>query len=247
MSGQTDHKGKVALVTGANKGIGFEVSRQLAGRGMTVLMGARNLHLGEEAVGKLRAAGLAVKALELDVTRPETIATAASAIEKEYGRLDVLVNNAGIADRTDGPPGKVDIDVVRRTLEVNFYGPLQVTQAMLPLLRKAEAARIVNVSSGLGSLTLNADPAWPFAEYKFMGYNGSKALLNMMTVQLAYELRDTRIKVNAVNPGYTATDMNANSGTQTVAEGSEEIVRQATSGEDGVTGGFSSREGVDPW
>ena len=247
MSGQTDHTGKVALVTGANKGIGFEVSRQLAARGMTVLMGARNPQLGEEAATKLGAEGLTVKAIELDVTRRETIASAASAIEKEYGRLDVLVNNAGIADRTDGPPGKVDIDAVRRVLEVNFYGPLQVTQAMLPLVRKADAGRIVNVSSGLGSLTLNADPSSPFAEYKLLGYNGSKALLNMMTVQLAYELRDTKIKVNAVNPGYTATDMNANSGTQTVAEGSEEIVRQATSGEDGVTGGFSSREGVDPW
>ena len=247
MSGQMDHTGKVALVTGANKGIGFEVSRQLAALGMTVLMGARNPQLGNEAAAKLGAEGLKVKAFELDVTRPETIASAASAIEKEYGRMDVLVNNAGIADRTDGPPGKVDIDAVRRVLEVNFYGPLQVTQAMLPLVRKAESGRIVNVSSGLGSLTLNADPSWPFAEYKFLGYNGSKALLNMMTVQLAYELRDTKIKVNAVNPGYTATDMNANSGTQTVAEGSEEIVRQATSGEDGVTGGFSSREGVDPW
>ena len=247
MSGETNHKGKVALVTGANKGIGFEVSRQLAMRGMTVLMGARNPQLGDEAAAKLGAEGLSVKALELDVTRPETIASAAAAIEKEYGRLDVLVNNAGIVDQADGPPGKANIDAVRRVIEVNFHGPLQVTQALLPLLRKAEAARIVNVSSGLGSLTLNADPAWPFAEYKFMGYNGSKALLNMMTVQLAYELRDTKIKVNAVNPGYTATDMNANSGTQTVAEGSEEIVRQATSGEDGTTGVFSSREGVDPW
>jgi NAD(P)-dependent dehydrogenase (short-subunit alcohol dehydrogenase family) len=247
MSGQTNHKGRVALVTGANKGIGLEVSRQLAGRGMTVLMGARNPQLGEEAAAKLRGEGLIVKALELDVTRPETIASAAAAIEKEHGRLDVLVNNAGILDQADGPPSKAEIEAVRRVIEVNFYGPLRVTQAMLPLLRKAEAARIVNVSSGLGSLTLNGDPSWPFADYKFMGYNGSKALLNMMTVQLAYELRDTKIKVNTVNPGFTATDINDHRGTQTVAEGSEEIIKQATSGEDGATGGFSSREGVDPW
>jgi NAD(P)-dependent dehydrogenase (short-subunit alcohol dehydrogenase family) len=140
-----------------------------------------------------------------------------------------------------------DAEAVRRVLDVNFFGVLAVTQAMLPLVKKAESGRIVMVSSGLGSLTWNADPAWPFAAVKPLGYNGSKAMLNMMTVQLAWELRDTKIKVNTVNPGYTATDLNENRGTLTVAEGAAEIVRQALVGDEAPTGGFFQTGGVAPW
>lgn len=241
------HKGKIALITGANKGIGFEVARQLGAEGITVLLGARNLQLGELAEARLNADGTGAHFIELDVTKPETITRAAEQIRARHGRLDILVNNAGVHVKGDGPPSVVDPEVVRRTLEVNFFGVLAVTQAMLPLVRKAPSGRIVMVSSGLGSLTLNADPSWPFAGVKRLGYNGSKAILNMLTVQLAWELRDTPIKVSAVNPGFTATDLNDNRGTQTVQEGAAETVRQSLVPDDAPSGGFYQTGGVVPW
>jgi NAD(P)-dependent dehydrogenase (short-subunit alcohol dehydrogenase family) len=238
---------RVALVTGANKGIGFEVARQLGRVGMTVLLGVRNIKLGEESAAKLRAEGFDVHAIEVDLSREETIQDAAASIGEKYGRIDVLVNNAGINDAADGPPSTADPGSVRRVFETNFFGTLAVTQAMLPFVRKAEAGRIVNLSSGLGSLKWNGDPEWAFAPYKFIGYNGSKAALNMMTVQLAYELRDTAIKVNSANPGFTATDMNGHQGTQTVEEGAAETVRLALLPADGPTGGFFETGAIDPW
>jgi len=244
---QNTHKGKIALITGANKGIGREVARQLGKEGVTVLVGARNPGLGEAAAAKLKAGGADAHFIELDVTKPETIAKAAETIRTKYGKLDILVNNAGISAKTDGPPSVADPDAVRRILEVNFFGVLAVTQAMLPLVRKSASGRIVMVSSGLGSLAWNSDPNWPFAAIKRTGYNGSKAILNMMTVQLAWELRDTPIKVNTVNPGYTATDLNGNTGTQTVEEGAAETVRQALVPDDAPTGGFFETGGTVPW
>jgi NAD(P)-dependent dehydrogenase (short-subunit alcohol dehydrogenase family) len=241
------HKGKIALITGANKGIGFEAARQLGVEGVTVLVGARNPQLGEAAVAKLRAAAADVQFIELDVTKPETIAKAAEQIRSRYDRLDILVNNAGVLDKGDGPPSVADPDAVRRVLDVNFFGVLAVTQAMLPLVRNAASGRIVMVSSGLGSLTWNADPNWEFAPVKLLGYNASKAAMNMLTVQLAHELRGTTIKVNASNPGYTATDLNGNRGHQTIAEGAAETVRLALLPVDGPTGGFFETGGSDPW
>ncbi len=241
------HKSKIALITGANKGIGFEVARQLGAEGITVLIGARSPHVGEIAEAKLKADGTDAHFIELDVTQPEIIAKAAESIRAQFGRLDILVNNAGVHAKGDGPPSVVDPDAVRRALDVNFFGALAVTQAMLPLVRNAASGRIVMVSSGLGSITWNADPNWSFAAVKRLGYNGSKAILDMMTVQLAWELRDTPIKVNAVNPGYTATDLNGNSGTQTVKEGAAETVRQALVPDDAPTGGFYETGGVVPW
>jgi NAD(P)-dependent dehydrogenase (short-subunit alcohol dehydrogenase family) len=241
------HEGKIALITGANKGIGYELARQLGNEGVTVLIGARNVALGETAAITLKVAGADAYPIELDVTKPETIAKAAETIQTRYGRLDILVNNAGIADAADGPPGTVDPAVVRRVLEVNFFGVLAVTQAMLPLVRKSASGRIVMISSGLGSLTWNSQPAWSFAAVKRLGYNGSKAILNMMTVQLAWELRDTPIKVNTVNPGFTATDLNGHRGTQTVEEGAAEAFRQALAPDDAPTGGFFETGGVAPW
>jgi NAD(P)-dependent dehydrogenase (short-subunit alcohol dehydrogenase family) len=243
----TNYKGRIALVTGANKGIGYEVARQLGKQGITVFVGARDAALGEEAAGRLRAEGSSVCFIELDVTKPGTITNAANRIRAEHGRLDILVNNAGIAQKGDGPPSVADPDAVRRILDVNFFGVLAVTQAMLPLVKNSSSGRIVMVSSGLGSLTWNADPKWPFAAVKPLGYNGSKAILNMLTVQLAWELRDTPIKVNTVNPGYTKTDLNGNSGTQTLEEGAAETVRQALAPEDAPTGGFFQTGGVVPW
>jgi len=241
---------QIALVTGANKGIGFEVARNLGKAGMTVYLGARNAKAGEEAAAKLRAEKLDARFVELDLGREDTISRAAKTIGSNGGsdgqRLDVLVNNAAIIEAGDAAPSAADIGAVRRTFDTNFFGTLAVTQAMLPLLRKSAAGRIVNVSSGLGSITFNADPNWEYAPVKFIGYNASKAALNMLTAQLAYELRDTPIKVNSVDPGYTATDLNQNRGTQTVEEGAEEAVRVALS-KDGPTGRFTDRAGARPW
>jgi NAD(P)-dependent dehydrogenase (short-subunit alcohol dehydrogenase family) len=242
-----NHKGKIALITGANKGIGYELARQLGTEGVTVLVAARNAKLGEAAEARLKAGGADVYFIELDVTKPDTIAKAAQTIRARFGRLDILVNNAAVVDKGDGPPSTADPEAVRRVLDVNFFGVLSVTQAMLPLVRNSAAGRIVMLSSGLGSLTWNADPKWPFAAVKPLGYNGSKAILNMMTVQLAWELRDTAIKVNTVNPGYTATDLNGNKGTQTLAEGAAEAFRQALARDDAPTGGFFETGGVVPW
>ena len=238
---------KVALITGANKGIGFEAARQLGRAGYAVLVGARNQQFGEEAAGKLRNEGLDAHMLPLDLSDAETIAAAARAIETKHGQLDILVNNAGIADPADGPPSTTKLDALERTLRTNLFGAVAVTQAMLPLLRKAPAARIVNVSSGLGSIALNADPNFEYAAIKYLGYSASKAALNMFTVQLAYELRDTPIKVNAADPGYTATDLNQHRGTQTVEQGAAETVRLALLPPNGPTGGFFATEGRQPW
>jgi len=247
MSNSTGSPRQVALITGANKGIGFEITRQLGCAGMTVLLGARNSTQGETSAAILRGEGIDVYTRPLDLLKEETIFEAAEWIASQYGRLDVLVNNAGIVDGDDGPPSSADLDAVRRVFDVNFFGTLAVTKAMLPLIRKANAGRIVNLSSGLGSLTLNGDPTWVFAPYKMLGYCGSKAAVNMMTVQLAYELRDTAIKVNAVNPGFTATDMNEHQGTQTVQEGAAEAVRLALLPDDGPNGGFTEAGGNIPW
>ena len=242
----TDAK-RIALVSGANKGIGLEIARSLARAGLLVLLGARNPSLGEAAAAKLRDDGLDVRFIELDLTDGATVQAAANRIEREFGRLDVLVNNAGITDPADGSPGNAGIDAVRRIFETNFFGALTPTQAMLPLLKRASDARIVNVSSGLGSLTWNSDPQWEFARVKLIGYNASKAALNMLTVQLADELRDTSIKVNAADPGFTATDLNGHRGYQTVEQGAAEAIRLALLPADGPTGGFFSAQGKNPW
>jgi NAD(P)-dependent dehydrogenase (short-subunit alcohol dehydrogenase family) len=238
---------RISLVTGANKGIGFEVARQLGKADHRVLLAARDAALGEEATTTLQAEGIDVRFIRIDLVRPATIQAAAATIEVDYGRLDVLVNNAGIADRADGPPSKTSIEAVHRSFETNFFGTLAVTQAMLPLLRKSASARIVNVSSGLGSLTHNSDPTSEFAQYKFLGYNASKAAVNMLTVQLAAELQETGIKVNSADPGFTATDLNSHRGIQTISQGAAEVIRLALLPEDGPTGTYSDRNGIVPW
>lgn len=237
-------KAKIALITGANKGIGFEVSRQLAAKGYTVLLGVRDMKLGEAAAAKLQGD---VSVIHIDLASPETSIAAAKEIESKYGVLDVLVNNAGTVDWTDGPPSTTKIDAVRKIFDTNFFGTIEVTQAFLPLLKKSTGGAIVNVSSGLGSLQQNGDPEWPYVQFKALGYCSSKAALNMMTVQLAWELRDTPIKVNSADPGYTATDLNDHGGPQTVEEGSEAIVRLATLDASGPNGSFYDRNGVVPW
>ncbi|MCV3214534.1 SDR family oxidoreductase [Plectonema radiosum NIES-515] len=238
---------KVALITGANKGIGLEIARQLGVQGITVLIGARDEKRGQEAAQKLHAEyNIDARAVQLDVTDNSTIEAAAKHIESEFGKLDILVNNAGIAvDRV--PPSQLDMEVLRRTYDTNFFGVFAVIKAMLPLLRQSDAGRIVNMSSGLGSLVQNTDPNYEYAQMKILAYNSSKTALNAMTIQFAHELKDTSIKVNSADPGYVATELNANSGPRTVEQGAIAPVRLATLPDDGPTGGFFDENGVVPW
>ena len=237
---------RVALVTGANKGIGLEIARRLGQAQVAVIVGARDRERGQAAADLLRSEGIDASFLQLDVTDAASMERAAGAIAANHGRLDILVNNAGINDHADGPPGSASVDAARRLFETNFFGPLRVTQALLPLLRQAPAGRIVNMSSSLGSMTVNGDTASPYYGVRLIGYNASKAALNMLTVQLAEELRDTRILVNAACPGYVATDLNGHSGYLTPAEGATTPVRLALL-DDGTTGAFMSSAGMVPW
>ncbi|MCF2144869.1 SDR family oxidoreductase [Desmonostoc muscorum LEGE 12446] len=243
-----DLKGKVALITGANKGIGYEIARQLGSRGATVLVGARDIGRGQEAANKLGLSDIDAKAVQLDVVDQKTIDSTAQQIESEFGKLDILVNNAGILSDGDRlPPSQVDIQTLRHTYETNVFGVFAVTKALLPLLKKSTAGRIVNISSGLGSLTLNLDPNYEFANMKLVAYNSSKTAVNALTVLFAAELKDTPIKVNAADPGFTATDINQNQGYRTVEQGAKAAVRLATLPDDGSTGGFFDENGVLPW
>jgi len=237
---------KVALITGANKGIGFEVARQMAKAGWTVLAAARSEELGKQAVAKLQAEGLDVQFIQIDLDAPESAVLAAGTTLEQFGKLDLLINNAAISSQDDGPPSKVGLEAVRRTMNTNFIGTVAVTQAMLPLLQRAGKAQIINVSSELGCISQQTNPDWKYAPVKVLAYCASKAALNMLTVQLAYEFRDGSIAVNSVNPGYTATDLNGNSGPQTVAEGAAEIVRVALL-DSAVTGKFLETGSEIPW
>jgi NAD(P)-dependent dehydrogenase (short-subunit alcohol dehydrogenase family) len=243
----------IALVTGANKGIGYAIADQLAtGHGVTVLLGARNPDKGQQAAEALRERGADVTAITLDVTGPATITDAAALIGREYGRLDVLVNNAGISLGRDAQrPGHVDLDIVRAVFETNVFGVIAVTEAMLPLLRKSASARVVNVSSGTGSLAWMTDPEHYFASLPgSAGYPVSKTALNMLTVQYAKALAADGIAVNAIAPGACATDfLNGLTGrviTRTAADGARIAVKLAT-GPGGPAGGFFDDDGRVPW
>lgn len=234
---------KIALVTGANKGIGKEIARQLGRLEMTVLVAARDEERGRAAVRDLAEEGIDARPVVLDVTDPESVAAAAKLIERDHGRLDVLVNNAGILADRDG----ISPEIFRRTFETNVVGVHNVTTALLPLLRKASDARVVNLSSELGSLGLLADPTSREATAPFFAYNSSKAALNVLTVLFANEVRADGIKVNAVSPGFTATDMNDHQGVLTPAQGASVAVRLATIPADGPTGAFYGQDGALPW
>jgi len=243
-----EHSNKrIALVTGANKGIGYETARRLASQGMTVLIGARDERRGKEAAAKLQGEGLDVQFLRLDVNDQTTHEAARRFIEDNFGKLDILVNNAGIALDMNQKPSEVDMQTLRKTFDTNFFGVVSVTQALLPLIRKSDAGRIVNVSSGLGSLTRHSDPSWEFYPVKLLAYNASKTALNAFTVMLAHELKDTAIKVNSADPGFTATDMNDHRGYKTVEQGAAVITQSATLPADGATGSYFDDQGVLPW
>jgi NAD(P)-dependent dehydrogenase (short-subunit alcohol dehydrogenase family) len=237
---------RVALVTGANKGIGLEIARQLGEAGVTVLVGSRDPEKGRQAVADLSASGLRAELVEIDVTDAASVAAAARQIAATHGRLDILVNNAGVADAADGPPSAASQAAVRRILETNFFGVLAVTQAMLPLLLKSPAGRVVNLTSPLGSMAVHCDPSSPFHAYRLVGYNISKAALNMLTLQLAAELKDSAVAVNAVVPGFVRTDLTGQMGTMTPEEGARLPV-QFTLMDESVSGRFVGPDGELPW
>lgn len=237
---------RIALVTGANKGIGFQIVRQLAMAGVSVILGARDAERRRRAIDALAAEGLMVQGVEIDLLDPGSIAAAAEQIAGAHGRLDILVNNAAVADDADGPPSTVPAAVVRRLMETNFLGAFEVTRAMLPLLRRSPAGRIVNLSSPLGSMAVAADPASPFHGYRLLGYCASKAAVNLLTLQLASELRDTAITVNAVVPGFVRTDLTHGEGQMTPEEGARLPVEYALL-QEAVTGRFVSPLGDVAW
>ncbi len=238
---------KIALITGANKGIGYEIARQLGERGHIVLVGSRDETRGKQAVDSLAAQGIRAVPARLDVTDPASISAAAAGVEQRFGRLDILVNNAGIAGAATGAPSTVHADDLRQVYETNVLGVVSVTNALLPLLLRAVAGRVVNVSSHLGSLTLNSQSDSPLAGVNLLAYQSSKTALNAITVGYAKELRDTPIKVNAASPGMVATDLNGHRGDRTPAEGAAIAVRLALLDEAGPSGYCLSADGVVPW
>jgi NAD(P)-dependent dehydrogenase (short-subunit alcohol dehydrogenase family) len=236
----------IALVTGANKGIGYEIAAGLGARGWSVGVGARDEERREAAVEKLRAAGADAFGVALDVTDDASAAAAARQIEERFGRLDVLVNNAGITGGQPQAPTVVTPEVVRAAVEVNVIGVIRVTNAMLPLLRRSASPRIVNMSSTVGSLTRQTTPGAETGPIS-AAYAPSKTFLNAVTAQYAKELRDTNILINAGCPGFTATDLNGFRGIRTPEQGAAIAIHLATLADDGPTGGFFEDDGPVPW
>lgn len=234
---------KSALITGANKGIGYEVAKQLAQNGFFVYLGSRNLESGLSATEKLKAEGFEnVEAVQLDVTNQESIVAARATIGAKTKTLDVLVNNAGISGGFQQSALETTIDVFKTVYETNVFGVIAVTQAFIDLLKESSAPRIVNVSTSMASLTLAADILGGNFSTRFVAYQSSKSALNMYTINLAYELRDTLFKVNAVCPGYTKTDFTGHQGTSTAEEAGKRITKFALIDQDGPTGQFFSEE-----
>jgi len=241
----------IALVTGANKGLGLETCRQLARREMIVLMGARDINKGLTAANGLKSEGLTVEPVQLDVTRADHIAKVQAFIESRFGRLDILVNNAGMI-HPDEPmfansSEQVSLQALRETFEVNFFGQVALTQALIPLIKKSPAGRIVMVSSILGSLTLHGDESSEAIQVKPLAYDASKTALNQFTVHLAASLKQTSIKVNAAHPGWVKTDLGSQRAPMGVEEGTKTAIRLATLGPDGPTGKFYHRNEQLPW
>lgn len=248
---------RIALITGANQGVGFQVAKELVANGVTVLLGARDAAKGTAAAQEIGDGAIPI---QLDVTDGASIRAAQARIEGEFGRLDLLVNNAGIsrAARSDGDflegyatankASTASLDEIRTVWETNVFGTLAVYQAMLPLLRKSSDARIVIVSSGVGSLTANADPSYPYHSMYGPVYPASKTAENAITLAIMVELEDTDIKVNLVSPAFTATNLNSFAGTESVEHGSREVVRVCLLGPDGPSGTFTRWENQTiPW
>lgn len=240
---------RVALITGANKGIGLETARQLGKQGVTILLGARDLAKGEQAAEVLRGIGVDARAVKLDVLNPADYAAVAKLIEKDFGRLDILINNAGVNYEQLGANSTLitSEDTLRKTFETNFFSVVALTNALLPLLKKSDAGRIVNLSSILGSLTLHATPGSPIYEAKVFAYDTTKVALNSYTIHLAHALKDTKIKVNSAHPGWVKTDMGTDAAPMELVDGAKTSVELATLPADGPTGGFFHMGQPLPW
>src|SRR2546423_2661267 len=239
---------KTALVTGANKGIGLETAHQLGQKGITVLVGGRDDAKAREAAEKLRKEGIDAHGVVIDVNDAASIENAAAQIGRDYGRLDILVNNAGVMlDDTKKKPSEQSLENWRKTFDTNLFGLIATTQALLPLLRKSDAGRIVNLSSILGSIQLHATPGSPIYDFKTAAYNVSKSAVNAYTVQLAYELKDTSMKVNAAHPGWVKTEMGGEGATMEISDGAKTSVALATLGTDGPNGAYVHMGETLPW
>jgi NAD(P)-dependent dehydrogenase (short-subunit alcohol dehydrogenase family) len=237
---------KIALITGANKGIGKEIARGLGRKGFTVLVGSRDEKKGEAVVSEFKKEDIQAYAVPLEVTNEASILSALKWVESKFGKLDVLVNNAGIiTDQTK--PSEADIALVKKAYDTNVFAPTRLIQVFLPLLRKSEAGRIVNVSSGLGSLTVASDQSSPYYGVNVLGYCTSKTALNAVTVHFAKELRQTSIKINSACPGHCSTDLNGHSGPRTPEQGAIAAIRLATLSADGPSGKFFNEDGPIEW
>jgi len=244
---------KTVLITGANRSIGLEITKQLSKKGLFVYLGSRDLVKGKAIVAELNQNGFEnIKAIEIDVTKPESVLAAQKIVENEKGKLDILINNAGISGEFPQSALDTSINDIQNVFDTNFFGVISVTQAFLELLKKSESPRISNITSGLGSLTLHSDPNWKYYNFKATSYITSKAALNAYTITLAYELKDLQFKVNAIDPGYTATDFNHHSGPGTVESAATFIIKHTLTDENAPTGKFFSNDIEDssemsPW
>ncbi|KRD07599.1 short-chain dehydrogenase [Flavobacterium sp. Root901] len=241
------------LITGANRSIGLELTKQLSKQGFFVYLGTRDLEKGSEVVKQLNKDGFQnIKAIQIDVTNADSILEAKNIVESEQGKLDILINNAGISGEFPQNASDTKIKDIQTVFDTNFFGVISVTQAFLELLNKSENPRISNITSGLGSLTLHSDPSWKYYNFKSTAYGTSKTALNAYTVALAFELKDLPFKVNAIDPGYTATDFNHHNGPGSVESAASFIIKHTVTDENGPTGQFFSNDiedetGISPW
>ena len=241
------------LITGANRSIGLETVKQLSQKGLFVYLGSRDLTKGEATVKDLNEQGFHnIKAIDIDVINPESVLRAKNIIEDEQGKLDILINNAGILGTQPQNATETSVDNIKEVFETNFFGVINVTQAFLELLKKSDSPRISNITSGLGSLTLHSDPNWKYYQVKSAAYGPSKTALNAYTIVLAYELKDSNFKVNVIDPGYTATDFNHHSGPGSVESAASFIIKHTLTDDDAPTGQFFSNDiedetGISPW
>lgn len=232
---------KTVLITGANRSIGLETAKQLSQKGLFVYLGSRDLAKGEQVVKDLAEKGFEnIKAIQIDVTNIESILAAKNIVEQEKGKLDILINNAGVLGNVPQDASTDSIENIQQTFDTNFFGVIKVTQTFLDLLKKSDSPRISNITSGLGSLTLHSDPTWKYNAVKALSYVSSKTALNAFTVTLAYDLRELPFKVNSIDPGYTATDFNHHSGPQSVENAASFIVKHTLTDANGPTGKFFS-------
>jgi NAD(P)-dependent dehydrogenase (short-subunit alcohol dehydrogenase family) len=244
---------KIAFITGGNRGLGFQTALDLKENGTKVVIGSRDLEQGKKAVEKLRAAGVDADVIKFDITNPADHKAAYDYFNSKYGRLDILVNNAGIAGGSfpgNGPEhsaSDVPLDLLEKVFETNFFAPVALTKTLLPLIKKSPAGRIVNLSSILGSLSLHADPKSPIYHAKSFAYDASKTALNAFTIHLAYELRDTNIKVNSAHPGWVKTDMGGEQAPMELSEGGKTSAALATLPADGPSGGYFHLGKPLPW